>query len=255
MNLFLDFDLAKNYKSPSQKIRIASEFWLKNNGYCPFCGNLLNSFANNMPVADFYCQDCKNQFELKSKAEKIGRKIADGAYETMISRINGNENPNLFILTYQKSNGLINDLILIPKFFFTFKIIEKRKALSLSAKRAGWVGCNILFSKIPNQAKIFLIKNNHLVDKQKVLAKSRQNLNLNIEKSSRTWLIDILNCIEALNKINFTLDEIYEFENLLSTKHGQNKFIKAKIRQQLQFLRDKGIIEFLGNGKYKRIII
>lgn len=28
---------------------------------------------------------------------------------------------------------------------------------------------------------------------------------------------------------------------------------EAKIRQQLQFLRDKGIIEFKGNGKYRRI--
>ncbi|WP_461207931.1 hypothetical protein [Clostridium sp. DL1XJH146] len=29
--------------------------------------------------------------------------------------------------------------------------------------------------------------------------------------------------------------------------------MKAKIRQQLQILRDNGIIEFLGNGRYKKL--
>ena len=32
-----------------------------------------------------------------------------------------------------------------------------------------------------------------------------------------------------------------------------NNFIKDKIRQQLQILRDKAIIEFVGRGKYKKI--
>ena len=58
-----------------------------------------------------------------------------------------------------------------------------------------------------------------------------------------------------MNKISsqsFTLDEMYQFENILRIKHPQNKNIKPKIRQQLQFLRDKGFIEFLGNGNYKK---
>ena len=32
-----------------------------------------------------------------------------------------------------------------------------------------------------------------------------------------------------------------------------NNFIKDKIRQQLQLLRDKGIIEFVGRGNYKKV--
>ena len=32
-----------------------------------------------------------------------------------------------------------------------------------------------------------------------------------------------------------------------------NNFIKDKIRQQLQLLRDRGLIEFKGNGNYKKI--
>jgi type II restriction enzyme len=46
---------------------------------------------------------------------------------------------------------------------------------------------------------------------------------------------------------------MYKFENLLQIKHPANNNIKPKIRQQLQILRDKGFIEFLGNGKYRKV--
>ena len=54
--------------------------------------------------------------------------------------------------------------------------------------------------------------------------------------------------------ITCTLEELYEYENELHIRHPQNNNIKPKIRQQLQFLRDKGFIEFLGNGKYRKRI-
>ncbi|MBQ1398560.1 MAG: restriction endonuclease, partial [Clostridia bacterium] len=37
-------------------------------------------------------------------------------------------------------------------------------------------------------------------------------------------------------------------------KHIHNNNIEAKIRQQLQILRDKGFIEFLERGHYRKII-
>jgi len=60
-----------------------------------------------------------------------------------------------------------------------------------------------------------------------------------------------MSCIDKLNKKEFTLDEVYGFENILYQKHPDNKHIKDKIRQQLQFLRDKGYLEFLDRGKYR----
>ena len=59
-----------------------------------------------------------------------------------------------------------------------------------------------------------------------------------------------MNCVEKLGSKNFSLDEIYAFENILSKKHPENKHIKDKIRQQLQVLRDKNYLQFLGGGKY-----
>jgi hypothetical protein len=39
----------------------------------------------------------------------------------------------------------------------------------------------------------------------------------------------------------------------LKKKFPYNENIKAKIRQQLQYLRDDGLIEFIGDGKYRKI--
>ena len=101
MNLKLDEFIAANYKSISQKIRVMSEFWLVNNLFCPCCGNYyLIKIKNNLPVADIFCKNCGEIFELKSKKNNIGSKIVDGAYHTMIERINSNLNPQLLVMNY-----------------------------------------------------------------------------------------------------------------------------------------------------------
>jgi type II restriction enzyme len=48
-----------------------------------------------------------------------------------------------------------------------------------------------------------------------------------------------MKCIERLEKKEFLLQDIYNFENELRNKYPNNNFIKDKIRQQLQKLRDK----------------
>lgn len=54
MDYFFNTDLAKNYKSNSQKIRVMSESWVAHNVFCPVCGNPhISKLNNNMPVADF----------------------------------------------------------------------------------------------------------------------------------------------------------------------------------------------------------
>ena len=59
------------------------------------------------------------------------------------------------------------------------------------------------------------------------------------------WILDIMNCIDKIGKGEFFLNEVYAFEKLLGQKHPNNRHIKDKIRQQLQFLRDKGYLDFV----------
>lgn len=255
MNLNFDESVAVNYKSQSQKIRVMSEFWLLENIFCPCCGQEhIYKMKNNSPVADAQCKNCGEIFELKSKKNFIGAKITDGAYHTMIERIESNENPQLFIMQYA-NNFSVTDLILIPKFFFTPDIIEKRKPLLENARRAGWIGCNILYEKIPEQGKINIIHEGKEFDSGEVVQnytkiKKLQTKDINL----RGWLSDILNCINSIQSENFSLQEIYKFADFLKSKHGENRNVEAKIRQQLQFLRNKGFVEFTGRGKYRKVI-
>ena len=254
MNLQLDLSLVDNYKNNSQRVRVITEKWLKNNIYCPNCGCPdLVEFENNKPVADFYCDHCNEQYELKSKqGETAGAKIIDGAYSSMIERIKSVDNPNFFLLNYSKT-FTVSNLFIIPKHFFVPDIIEKRKPLSITAKRAGWVGCNIDLSKIPESGRINIIKNSEVVPQDVVQWKWLSTLFLkSTNLISRGWVLDILGCIDKISSEFFTLPELYLYEDSLKTKHPENNHIKDKIRQQLQFLRDKKLIEFLGNGLYRK---
>lgn len=256
MQLNFNNQMIADYHSNSQVARILTEDWVAKNMFCPRCGNLrIKHFENNRPVADFYCPNCNNEFELKSKNGTIGHKINDGAYETMINRITGNDNPDFFFMSYSKSEMKVKDFVFVPKHFFVPDIIEKRKPLSPDARRAGWIGCNILLDKIPEQGRVYIVSNEYIVDVQTVVDKVQKCNKLEVsDMGGRGWLMDILNCINKIPSQTFILNDVYRFEEMLSLRHPQNNNIKPKIRQQLQFLRNKGFIEFLGNGRYKKCV-
>lgn len=254
MKLSFNTQLADNYTSQSQKIRVLTEAWVDNTIFCPNCGHLnIDKYPNNQPVADFYCSNCKEEYELKSKQNRVGLKIVDGAYRTMIERLQSSNNPNFFLLNYDLKSFEVFNFFVIPKHFFVPEIIEKRKPLSLTAKRAGWVGCNILLNHIPQTGKIFFVRDGQIELKEKVLKDWKKTLFLRDEKeiSVRGWLLDIMICIEKIDRKAFLLDEIYAFENDLRKKHPDNHHIKDKIRQQLQVLRDKGYLGFTSRGNYR----
>lgn len=253
MNLRFDTELATHYHSKAQIIRVLSEAWVQDNGYCPYCGyDRLTDFANNQPVADFYCAHCAEQYELKSKKARLSHIINDGAYETMIARINSANNPSFFFLTYSQ-DFYVNNFLLIPKHFFTPSIIIKRKPLSVTAKRAGWVGCNIDLRHVPESGKVFLVKDKQMVSREKVSHQLEQTAFLRTQSlAARGWTLDIWRCIDQLPP-RFSLAQVYTFSDTLRQKYPNNQHIHAKIRQQLQILRDKGIIEFVGRGQYQKI--
>ena len=254
MNLMFNMKLVENYKSNSQKARVLTEDWVNNNVFCPICGNKeLQKFENNKPVADFYCENCNEIFELKSKNGKFSNIINDGAYSTMIERIASNSNPDFLFLTYNKEKCVVENFLIIPKHFFVPNIIIKRKPLSENARRAGWIGCNIDLASIPKDGKVFIIKDGKEISKKRVLNNIQKNLFLSQEKiTNRGWILDVMKCIEKIDKKVFMLSDVYSFEKWLHMLHPKNNNIKAKIRQQLQILRDNNYLEFLGNGVYMK---
>ena len=122
-------------------------------------------------------------------------------------------------MRYSSSYDVI-DLTLVPKFFFVPKVIEN--GILESPKKV-----------VDNYSRIKKLETGNL--------------------DFRSWLLDVLSCINDIKTNEFTLQDMYLYVDLLQKLHINNHNIKAKIRQQLQFLRDKGFIEFLGRGHYKKL--
>lgn len=68
-----------------------------------------------------------------------------------------------------------------------------------------------------------------------------------------SWKNDVKNVVKSLPSNNFTLEDVYLYENQLQALHPNNLHVKDKIRQQLQFLRNEGFIEFVDKGLYRKI--
>ena len=70
------------------------------------------------------------------------------------------------------------------------------------------------------------------------------------------WGAAVLACVreivEQTKRPIFTLDELYIYSTgVLAAQYPNNNNVKAKIRQQLQVLRDAGILKFHSRGLYE----
>ena len=241
------------YASGSQSARTWTEAWVQAWAYCPHCGSAkISQFPNNRPVADFLCASCNEEFELKSKKDKFGPKVSDGAYKTKCERLAASNNPNLLLMNYDRTSLAVVNLFIVPKHFFVPEIIQERKPLAATARRAGWIGSNILLSKVPESGKIHIVQNGVVRPKELVLEEWQKTLFLRSKSlEARGWLLDVLKCLELLGKREFTLEEAYAFDRHLGDLYPGNQNVRPKIRQQLQYLRDRGFIEFVSRGSYR----
>ncbi len=241
------------YSSGSQNARLWTERWVKDELYCPNCGNpKLSQFPPNRPVADFTCGACNEEFELKSQKTAFGKTVRDGAFRTMCERLAASNNPSLVLLNYDLDRRAVKNAMIVPKHFFVREIIEECKPLKPTARRAGWIGCNILLNEIPTVGKIFIVRDGQPQPKDLVLANWKRTSFLSRESAeARGWLIEVMHCVDSIRQPEFSLNDVYQFEGKLSQLYPQNQHVRQKIRQQLQKLRDNGYLDFLGHGHYR----
>jgi len=252
MILELPLHITDKYKSASQKARVMTEAWALNNIYCPACiSNKITDTAANTEAIDFICSCCEASFQLKASSKPIRQKIVDAGYDAMIRSIQNDTLPHFLIMGYNYETASVTDLLMIPKFCLSISAIEKRNPLKPTARRAGWVGCNILLNFVPPQGRIMMVDSGHIVPQNTVREKFQTIKPLeNISAKSRGWTLDVLTLLRSMNKLEFTIDDAYSFENILSELHPDNFHVRAKIRQQLQILRDMGYLRFVKPGSY-----
>jgi len=197
-------------------------------------------------------------------------------------------------------------LLLVPSFAFPPSAIIKRKPLSSTARRAGWVGCNFALNRIPADARIAVVttvakrgtgilpvsvsktdaaQGEHRLEACATLITPPEEVRERfkrvkplgeIKAKERGWTLDVLNAIRRLvesrrrgdetpsekSEIDqslltssptgeFTTADAYIFERELEQLHPDNRNIKAKIRQQLQELRDRNLLLHIGRNCWR----
>jgi len=263
-------ELSKIYKSTSQLVRKMTENWAIKNLYCPKCGGSLNQYKDNTPVYDFYCDhpkenvmlvslptDKRENFQLKSTSnfphKSFPTRILGAEYNTTMNSLMQKTFPSLIILHYERNSFNVGDVVLVHRLSITQSCIEKRIPLSQTARRKGWVGAIINLGMIPQVARIIVIEKGVIIPKKVVMERwASTTLLLEGELNQRSWVTDILNYIDRLPK-TFMLSDLYRFEGELAKLHPENKHVRDKIRQQLQVIRDRGYLKFIGKGEYQKL--
>ena len=239
------------YSSSSQVARVVTEDWGKRNLFCAAClSDTLAQAPPNTRAFDFSCPACTERYQLKGMRRWNDERILDSAYSAMVSAIRSDATPNLFLMHYS-TEWQIHQLLLVPRFFFSESVIEKRKPLAPTARRAGYVGCNIRIGLIPADGKIPIIEEGKCFPASSV----RENYNRvsglgDLASGVRGWTLAVLRCVRRLPRA-FALADMYAFDKELASFHPGNRNIRPKIRQQLQVLRDLGLLRFVGTGKYE----
>jgi type II restriction enzyme len=242
-------ELACARKNPRQQIKLISEWWGARNLFCPNCpAEALSLPPNDTEVCDFMCVRCGERFEMKAMNSPIGGVVPDGGYCAMMRAIDEGRTPNLFLLHYERNDWRVTNLLLVPQVAFSTSAIEK------CAKLPGrpYALCKILLRNIPPLAKIPVVKEGKALSAGTVRAVYNRIIELRHEPvHERCWTLDVLRIVQSLGEKPFANDKVYAFAHELEKLHPDNRHIKAKIRQQLQVLRDLGFLQHVSSGLWR----
>ena len=255
MQLHCDISIADRYSSQAQRSRVLSEAWFRLNAYCLSCeSDVLRATAANTKATDFVCPECDQRYELKAFRNRPKRTLVDGAYSALIARILNGSVPTLMMLE-RNDEWEIRSLTAVHHLFLTPNVIQERKPLSATARRAGWVGCNIRLDRIAKDAQIEIVGSRGPNEPRMVREAFQRFGELkNIKPVMRGWTTLTLQVIRGLEREAFTLNDLYKKEEQFLLAYPGNRNIRPKIRQQLQALRDLGYLAFLGDGTYQILI-
>ena len=175
------------YVSQAQRSRVISEAWFSANAYCLSCdSNSLKPTEANTKARDFVCQSCRQNYELKTFKVQPKRRLIDGAYQPLMDRILDGSAPALMMLE-RDNQWQVRSLTAVHHLFLTPEIVERRKPLALTARRAGWVGCNIRLDLIASDAKVNIISGGKIHDRRLVRQAFQRFANLERIAPTRGW--------------------------------------------------------------------
>ena len=150
ISLHFDPTLAAKYTSRSQMARVSMETWAELNLYCLTCqSDRLKKLPDNTPLADFSCPSCNREYQLKAKNGRFASTVPGAEYRNMVAAARATEVPEYFLAEYDTRWAMLMWVRAIPGARITEERVIARRPLSATARRAGWVGCNINVEGIP----------------------------------------------------------------------------------------------------------
>jgi len=139
----IDFTGFEHFKSESQRAR-ALEVWARLNLWCHNCGNPnLVTLPPGTPVADLRSPVCSMEYQIKSTQGRFGGSILGAAYGPLEKRCKDGVMPDYLLIEYDLGRRQVVRVNLIRGIDLTMDRIVKRTPLKETARRAGWIGCNI----------------------------------------------------------------------------------------------------------------
>ena len=81
----------------------------------------------------------------------------------------------------------------------------------------------------------------------------RRKLVSRTERNQSSWTLDVLRIITSFGERRFSTQDLYYYEPRLRNKHPTTLHVRIKIQQQLQLLRDLGLLRSVAPGFWKRI--
>jgi len=150
---FFDPTLAADYTNRAQVARVLIETWAEMNLYCLHCvRDALARLPPNTPVADFACPSCDATYQLKAKDGRFGSLLIGAAYQATVRAARAGTMPAHILVEFDRRRSTIVYADALPGALIDEARIIARRPLSLSARRAGWQGCNIDVSGLPSVA-------------------------------------------------------------------------------------------------------
>jgi len=113
-----------------------------------------------------------------------------------------------------------------------------------------------ILSKVPREKRVLFEKTEkEILDEGKIESEA-DLFDGGIEAVSKTlkgWTLDTFNIVLGIESDIFTSKQVYAYTTELQKKYPNNNTIEDQLRKQLQKLRDIGLLEFLGSGKYRKL--
>lgn len=256
MKLQLNASLGEGYNSASQWARRVTEGWALANLYCVACGNpALSAHAANRAVVDYHCPNCARQVQLKAKNGEISSVVANSAYAKKLAFIRAGRAPDYCFVAYNRDELLVRNAIWVPGHFITESVVSARKPLRAEAQRAGWIGSNIHLGLVPSAGKIPIVVDGKIVARKQACEQFRRLAFVaQLDSNSRGWLTDVMACVQRVAADGtFRNADLYQMAPFLRGLHPGNNNIEAKIRQQLQLLVSRGLLERQSPGVYSMV--